>query len=293
MKDWIEVFRAGTHTDSKGRTRTWPKADLDKICQSYNPADHEAPAVVGHPRDNHPAYGWVEGLKRVGEKLLAKFKQVAPEFASMVEEGRFKKRSIRVMPDGTLGHVAFLGAVPPAIKGLKDIEFSEDTDSSDYDYSEEEEMMKKTVEELQAELEQAQQKNKTLEKQNSEFKSQIDKTAADFAEEQKKTRRKEIYDFVEAGIKDGKVLPSWKEKGLVEFMSGLDEQGGEFEFSEAGETKKQTSLDWFKGFIADFSAHPLFKEMVKPEGDGDKKTADFEAERKLGEEIASYVTEQK
>lgn len=292
MKDWIEIFKTGEHTDSKGRKRTWTTADLDKMVSMYNPADHEAPAVIGHPKDNHPAYGWASELKRVGEKLMAKFKQVVPEFASMVESGMFKKRSIRVLPDGSLGHVGFLGAVSPAVKGLKDIEFAQDDKSFDYDYSEEETNMK-TVEQLMKELDAERLKNAGLEKECNDFKALLDKGTADFAEAQKKARRKEISDFVEAGIKEGKILPSWKEKGLVDFMCSLEEGGGEFEFSEAGEQKKVEPVKWFRSFISDFSSHPLFKEMVKPENKDDKKTAEFAEDEKLAGEMAGYVTPQK
>jgi len=122
---WVEVFRAGTHTDSAGNTRTWTIEDLDTIVQKYNPEYHEAPVVIGHPKDNAPAFGWVEALKREGDKLLAKFRQVVPEFAEMVKKGLFKKRSISFYPDLTLRHVGFLGAMPPAVKGLADVAFSE------------------------------------------------------------------------------------------------------------------------------------------------------------------------
>lgn len=286
MENWIEIFKAGTHTDSRGRERTWTTADLDKMVAGYNPSDHEAPAVIGHPKDNHPAYGWVAGLKRVGDKLMASFKQVVPEFAAMVERGMFKKRSIRVLADGTLGHVGFLGAVPPAIKGLKDIEFAEGEDGFDYDYSEEEANMK-TADQLQQELEAEKQKSAKLEQERNDFKAKAEKSDADFAEVQKQAKQKEIADFVEAGIKDGKILPAWKEKGLVDFMAALDGQGGEYEFSEG---KKESPAAWFKAFISDFSSHPLFKEMARPEEKDNKENADFEADEKLATEMVSYVT---
>ena len=120
----VEVFRAGDHTDSAGRRRTFTEADLDKIA-AYDPSRHEAPMVIGHPQDNAPAYGWVERAYREGGSLLVDFKDVAPEFADLVKAGRFKKRSISLYPDGSLRHVGFLGATPPALKGLKDVQFAE------------------------------------------------------------------------------------------------------------------------------------------------------------------------
>lgn len=128
-ENWIEIFRVGTHVDSEGRTRQWSEADLDAIVNKYDPSRHEAPVVVGHPKDNSPAFGWVEGLKRVGKSLYAKFNQVLPEFEEAVKEGRYKKRSISLYPDLTLRHVGFLGGMPPAVKGLADIAFNENDES--------------------------------------------------------------------------------------------------------------------------------------------------------------------
>jgi len=287
MDGWVEVFKAGTNTDSQGRTRTWTKADLDKMVSSYNPADFEAPIVIGHPKgDNAPAYGWVDGLKRVGEVLLAKFKQVTPEFSKWVQDGHYKKRSVRIHQDGTLGHVAFLGAAPPAIAGLKDIQFSADIEANDYDYSEGVNSMDARLKQLEDELKTVKDENAKLVTERNDFKSKAEKGEADFSAAQKQAKKADIVSFVDQGIKDGKILPAWKEKGLVDFMAALDEQGGDYEFS-AG--KKESPGDWFRTFISDFAAHPLFKEMVNPKKEDDKKSADFAADEKLAEEMVSYV----
>ena len=122
---WVEVFRAGKKTDSAGAERTWTEGDLDAMVARYDPAKHEAPVVVGHPTQNAPAYGWVEGLKRDGKVLLARLKGVMPEFADLVQQGTYKKRSISLYPDLTLRHIGFLGGAAPAVKGLADIAFAE------------------------------------------------------------------------------------------------------------------------------------------------------------------------
>lgn len=130
--DYIEVFRAGTHKSNNGESYTYTNADLDYIVKNYNNSKYEAPIVIGHPTESAPAYGWVSDLKRTGETLLAKFKEVVPEFSELVEKGLYKKRSISLYPDLTLRHVGFLGAVPPAIKGLKDIQFSDTTETFEF-----------------------------------------------------------------------------------------------------------------------------------------------------------------
>ena len=123
FENWIEIFRAGEHTPKSGVTEYWSIDDLDEIIKNYDPKKSEAPLVIGHPKSNEPAYGWVEGLKRVGEVLLAKFKQVDPCFAKMVRNGRYKKRSVSLRGN-TLNHVGFLGAVHPAVEGLADFSSS-------------------------------------------------------------------------------------------------------------------------------------------------------------------------
>ena len=132
----IEIFKEGTHRSSEGLTRTWSHADLEAIARVYDPEVHEAPLVVGHPRDNAPAYGWVKALEVDGDRLVARTHQVAPEFAELVKAGRFKKRSASfygpkhpanpVPGSWYLRHVGFLGAQPPAVKGLRDARFGDE-----------------------------------------------------------------------------------------------------------------------------------------------------------------------
>ena len=118
--DWIEIFRSGEHTDNAGTTRTWTEQDLDEIVANHS-ADRPAPAVVGHPKTDDPAWGWTAALKREGASLYAKFKDVAKEFADAVEAGRYRNRSVKIgkTADGyRLIHVGWLGAAPPAYLGV-------------------------------------------------------------------------------------------------------------------------------------------------------------------------------
>src|SRR5579884_534059 len=116
---WIEVFRKGKHTDSQGRTRTWSEADLDKIIAAST--GKEIPAVCGHPKTDDPAWAWVEAVKKEAGSIWVKFKDIVPEFAEMVTKKMFPHRSVAINPDFSIRHVGFLGAVPPAIKGLAPI----------------------------------------------------------------------------------------------------------------------------------------------------------------------------
>ena len=122
FSDWFEIFKVGTHTNSAGDTREWTLEDLEKIASSYDPKNHEAPIVIGHPEHDSPAYGWIEALKVEGDRLLAKPKQLIEDFKEWVRAGRYKKVSMALYPDFTLRHVGFLGAIPPAVKGLAGFE---------------------------------------------------------------------------------------------------------------------------------------------------------------------------
>jgi len=125
--DWIQIFKGGKQVDSTGAEHDGD-ALIAQAVASFNAAEHEPPLVVGHPKDNSPAYGWIAELKAehlpsVGNVLFAKFKDVAQEFEELLRAGRYKKRSAAFYPDGRLRHVGFLGAAPPAIKGLADLKF--------------------------------------------------------------------------------------------------------------------------------------------------------------------------
>ena len=58
----LHIFRAGRHTASCGTALDFDETTLQASAAAYDPALHEAPIVVGHPRDNGPAFGWIKGL---------------------------------------------------------------------------------------------------------------------------------------------------------------------------------------------------------------------------------------
>ena len=138
--DFIELFTAGTRTDSAGRSATWTTDDLDQMVANHSAAD-AAPIVIGHPKDDASsfAYGWTDQIKRVGNKLLGKFAQVDPGFEQLIKDGKLKNRSIRILkgPEGfKLGHVGWLGATPPAVSGLKPVEFASADEVFDFSMAE-------------------------------------------------------------------------------------------------------------------------------------------------------------
>lgn len=137
----FEIFKPGTHTSASGHTLDFSDEVLARSVRAYDPAIHEAPIVVGHPKDNGPAYGWIEKLDYVDGVMVAHPKDVDPEFAELVAKRRFAKRSASFYAPNSPNHplkgtenwdtyyprhVGFLGAAAPAVKGLKDVSFNED-----------------------------------------------------------------------------------------------------------------------------------------------------------------------
>lgn len=135
----IKIFKVGTHTSMQGVAKDYTRDMLATCVAAYNPQTHEAPLVVGHPKTDDPAMGWVDHLELSDDGyLLAYPKQVPAEFAESVNAGKHNKVSASFyLPDSPanptpgklyLRHVGFLGAQPPAVKGLGTVQFAENED---------------------------------------------------------------------------------------------------------------------------------------------------------------------
>ena len=125
----FECFKAGTHTSVGGKVTEWSFADLDQICKNYLYRTDRAPLVLGHPLANGPAYGEVSELFHKRGRLYAVAK-VGKSLLEMVKSGYYKHVSASFepaarLPGWNLRHIGFLGAHPPAVKGMAPLAFSE------------------------------------------------------------------------------------------------------------------------------------------------------------------------
>ncbi|MEM0954957.1 MAG: hypothetical protein AAGI24_12520 [Pseudomonadota bacterium] len=124
LQEWFDIFYVGTHTDSAGRTQSYDEAYLQQIAANSTPdSEHlfTVPLVVGHPKMDDPAFGWGVEFKLENVALCAKADRVHDEFASMVEDGRYPNRSVKIVETDygpTLAHIGFFGAAAPALDGL-------------------------------------------------------------------------------------------------------------------------------------------------------------------------------
>lgn len=125
----IEVFRAGTHTDNAGNEKEWTEEDVQNIVNIYNESvesnnSFEVPIVKGHPETDAPAYGWVKKLEYDNGVMKAhvEFNKL---FEEEIKDEQYKKVSIALYEDNRLRHIGMLGGVPPAVQGLKPVEFND------------------------------------------------------------------------------------------------------------------------------------------------------------------------
>lgn len=123
----LEIFRAGTHVDMFGRAVTFSDEGLTMSAAAYDARIRTAPLVIGHPDGDSPSYGQVRRLRRHRDRLVAE-SEFAPALAELYRRGSYKKVSASfyrpfsprnpVPGSYYLRHVGFLGAMPPAVKGL-------------------------------------------------------------------------------------------------------------------------------------------------------------------------------
>jgi len=99
---------------------------VNQLAGSYASSGHRAPVVLGHPKDNSPAWGWVTSCNASNDNLYCDL-EVTPEFSKLLSEGRFRERSVAFYDKQppVLRHLGFLGATPPRIKGLEAITLSD------------------------------------------------------------------------------------------------------------------------------------------------------------------------
>ncbi|MDD7908631.1 hypothetical protein PUV47_01770 [Pseudovibrio exalbescens] len=136
----IEVFRPGTFLSMGGTSFSITGDELSALAERYDAKVNPVPVVVGHPKTNAPAYGWVQSFSydEASERLVAEVGDLDPAFTEAVEAGRYKKISMSFFQPGAPSnpagnelyprHVGFLGGAAPAVSGLKPVEFAEGDD---------------------------------------------------------------------------------------------------------------------------------------------------------------------
>jgi hypothetical protein len=295
----VEILRTGKHTAANGMKVVLETGDLEKIAKSFDPAFHESPVVIGHPKDNEPAYGWVKALRVAGDRLLADL-DLVPEFVEALRKGLFKKRSASIYPDldgrgPYLRHVGFLGAMPPAVKALADINLNDGKESITIEFQEKEQgkmswkekvknLFVQAVDEIpetgapvqppvqpaavgfseeDVKRREAEAAKKAREEAELEFAEKMRKTEADQRIEARKAQAKSVIDRLQ---KDGRLLPAEVKGGLLDFCDFLAGCEGELSFAEGGAKAPHA---WFLSFLEAQPKKIDLGEFAGREKDGD------------------------
>ncbi len=285
---WIEIFKTGTWTDSNGVVRHWTEEDLEKIVARYDPRRHEAPVVIGHPTHDAPAWGWVEKLRRDGGVLLAKLRDLVPEFVDWVKKGLYKKRSISLYPDFTLRHVGFLGAMPPAVKGLRNVRFEEgggglsveipfegepivrddEESAGKSDFGDAVEGLERRLREKEEEAAAAAQRVRAVEEARRSAEARL-------AEAERRLRRMEFVQYLGRETVAGRLTPRQREV-VLEILDALEGR----DFSESG---RRDAAGLLRELVSTLPAQVEFGEVAKvgaaaPVDDAAAKRAELVAE---------------
>lgn len=247
----VEIFRAGTHLDSAGVSRSFTEADLDQMASSYDPAKHAAPLLVGHD-ESRANMGLVDRVARIGSSLYAQARDVSAEFKAAVNQRRLPALSAALYhPDDqrnpspgnwALRHVAAVQI--PAVKGMAAPQFAEGDLSVAIEFSE-------PVFFSQPEVEPVTQ-------------TQTDTTALEQRETALAVRealidKAEFANFTEALLKDGK---QFSQDQAVAIFLGLPKTGT-IAFSE---TEKPNPRDAFKAFLKGLPKTVEFAEKAGGSG---------------------------
>lgn len=272
--NWIEICKAGTWTANSGESVTITREKMDEIVGAYKPAEREAPLVFGHPELNHPAFGWATALKRDGDLLLAKFKQVPDAVKKLVADGHYKKVSLALMPDRkTLRHVGLLGAAQPAVPGLKDVAFAAG-DAVILEFSTEparagnqiaKEGVMPTVAELEKQLADEKAARKAAEKKAADAEAAAGTAQTELAAQKDRQIETTIETRLDDLVEKNRIVPAEK-AALKAVALSLGKSGGEIELSE-GSGKKQVVEHLFD-FLGSLPDRGMLTEFSAPAGGG-------------------------
>ncbi|EHJ46343.1 hypothetical protein DFW101_0326 [Solidesulfovibrio carbinoliphilus subsp. oakridgensis] len=294
LTKWIEIARAGgPYTALSGEAVTITREDLETAVTSFDPADRRVPLVLGHPKLDDPAYGWVAELKRDRDVLLARFRDVPDPVREAVDQGRYRNVSAKFVKGWRLWHVGLLGAAQPAIPGLAEVRLADEADGHIFEFAKEATMdeltrLRQEAADAKAALQEARDEiarlkaEKAGEGKAKELAARIDELTRKL-QSTEEARDKAVKEFAafrddqtakgresrfEALVAAGKALPGEKTKVLA-FAAALGRTGEEIELS-AGDGKTER-LGHEEAYWRELEARPengLTHEFAAPAGKG-------------------------
>ena len=258
----------GAHIFSVG---TWNKVAvddsmLDQIVDAFNRLQQagRVPLKFGHNEDQpitdgQPALGWVSRVWKDGGRLLADFADMPSRVYSMVQKGLYKFVSIELLKNAerngekypyVLDAVALLGADPPAVGNLEDLQkltlsrssfkFAEAlgftrgfTNHGDTDIMDEKAMeaaIAKAMGPLQAQVTALTEAKARSDGEVAKFKADNEKLTLELAEKNKAERETRVKfardaatEILEGAVRAKKILPAQREAFTKHFKLADDE----------------------------------------------------------------------
>lgn len=316
----IKIFKAGKHTSMEGDTIDYTPEMLQACVASYSENLHQAPLVLGHPKHDDPAYGWVEKLELDKDNnLLAYVKNVDASFAESVNAGKHNKVSASFyLPDspqnpkkGTLylRHVGFLGGQVPAVKGLGSVQFAENengtasfaenlekpteqkNDNTSINLESSVAFLQKYFKDNPANVDSVlsqltTQKDNAKDAEKSEREKALEQQLADLqkkiADEKTAKQKSEIQDFAEGLVKSGQLPPKLKTQVMEVLTAGTAHTAS---FSEGGE---QSLTDVLKKLLSELPKNASFGEFNKGNRNTDSKESPLIADAKRRAKETQY-----
>ncbi len=251
---WEEIFRSGNYGD-KGK---FSNDDLDAIVANFNSTD-QAPIVIGHPKTDSPAWGWLSEIRRVGDVLQGKPGNLHSDFEQALSEKKFKNKSVRIARTDKgpkLLHLGFLGATLPHVEGLQQAaQFDgEGHDCIDFEFDlPEKDGAEKPNKEDEMEKD---QRIQDLEKKLADEQAARKQERDDREKKDQAQRQSDFSSFVENSLIVTGKLPKDRKDEAVAFMMSLpagNDEKADFAIGEGESKKTFYAVQWFKDFASSIS----------------------------------------
>ena len=237
----VEIFASGKWNGDK-----YTDKDLDDMVSAFQELKNELKPYLklGHDdkqqllqKDGYPSAGWVVGLKRKGDKLLADFKGIPKKIKELIEKKAFGRFSSEIYWDLKTGDkkfrrvlkaVALLGGDTPAVSNLDDFinlytenklkygilknyhKLEDDTMSEEMIKGLQDEIKeyKENVKAFEADVKTYKEENEQLKKDKEELEGEVKELTSKIETKEKEQKDKDIKLFIDKAVEDKKILPS-------------------------------------------------------------------------------------
>ena len=250
-KSPLHLARIGTFTDMHGQDVSLTPELLAQLAASYDPALYRAPLVIGHPKTNSPAFGWLETLEATPEGLFGAPINVDPAFAEAVTSGRYPQRSLSFWPADHPGsptpgrpyvrHLGVLGAMPPAIPGLRGADLAAD-DGTTILFSTPQ--TSNAMSDIPEVVELA-----AREAALADLKAELDRRAQDLADQELALRRAAVVAFCDDLAAEARIRPA-DVPALSEIVLRLEPSEPALCFAAPDTESPAPGATWLKTFLA-------------------------------------------